>query len=100
MPDAFRGLNGMLAIFMMFVTATTLLAIAIETRRQYVLFIPLLFGPSACFVGWFLTENFNDPNWFLLIAPTTVGMVVSCAVTFVMLIATRKKRNKPLDAKP
>ena len=96
MPDAFHGLNGILAIFMLLVTATTLLMTTIETRRQYVLLIPLLFGPTACFAGWLLTENFNDPNWFLLLAPATIGMIVSCAVTFVLLIATRKT-TEPSD---
>lgn len=90
MTDAFRGLNGILAIFILFVSATTLLMMTIEKRRHYVMLIPLLFGPTACLVGWFLTENLNDPNWFLLLAPTTIGMLVSCAVTFVLLVATRK----------
>jgi hypothetical protein len=100
MPDAFRGLNGIIAIFMLFVTATVLLVLRIETRRLYVLLIPLLFGPTACLTGWFLTENFDDPNWFLLFAPTTIGMLVSCAVTFVLLIATRKTTEQLLDTKP
>ena len=96
MPDAFHGLNGILAIFMLLVTATTLLMTAIEMRRQYVLLIPLLFGPAACFAGWLLTENFNDPNWFLLLAPATIGMLVSCAVTFVLLIATKKTTEQSI----
>lgn len=96
MPDAFHGLNGILAIFMLFVTATTLLMTTIEARRQYVLLIPLLFGPTACFAVWLLTENISDPNWFLLLAPTTIGMLVSCAVTFVLLIATRRTTEQSI----
>jgi cytochrome bd-type quinol oxidase subunit 1 len=94
MPDAFHGLNGIMAIFMLFVTATVLLVMRIETRRQYVLLIPLLFGPTACITGWFLTENLNDPNWFLLFAPTTIGMLVSCAVTTILSIVTKKSTEQ------
>ena len=90
MPDAFNGLNNALPIFMLFITATAFLSLWIERKRQHVLWIPLLFGPSACFAGWSVTENFNDPNWFHLLALTTIGMLVSCAVTAVMLIATKK----------
>jgi hypothetical protein len=60
--------------------------------------VTLLFGPSACFAGWSLTENFNDPSWFDLFALATSGMLVSCAVTEELLIVTRKQQNKTLDA--
>ncbi len=81
MPDAFHGLNGTMTVFMLLVTATLLLAIRIETKRKTALLLPLLFGPIACLVGWCLTENFSDPNWFHLFALTTLGMLVSCVVT-------------------
>lgn len=90
MPDAFNGLNNAMPVFMLFVMATILVSLWIERKRQQVLWIPLLFGPSACFAGWSVTENFDDPNWFHLLALTTIGMLVSCAVTAVLLIATKK----------
>jgi len=96
MPDAFNGLNGSLVIFMFFVTITLLLGLGIERKRNYILLIPLLFGPSACFAGWYLTENFNDPNWFHLFALTTIGMLVSCAMTAILLIATKKTTEQSI----
>jgi hypothetical protein len=90
MPDAFKGLNGAIPLFMVFVTASLLLAARICRTHQIVLFIPLMFGPLACFVGWYLTENFSDPSWFDLFALTTIGMLVSCSVTALLSIATNK----------
>jgi hypothetical protein len=90
MPDAFNELNNVIPVFMLFVTATMLLSLWIERKVQPALWIPLVFGPSACFAGWGVTENFDDPNWFHLFALTTIGMLVSCAVTAVLLIATKK----------
>ena len=91
MPDAFNGLNGSIPIFMVFVTGTLLLLTRIIRKRQYLLSLPLLFGPAACFVGWYVTENMNDPNWFHLFATTTIGMLVSCAVTALLSIVDKKK---------
>lgn len=90
MSDAFDGLNNVKPVFMLFVTATMLLALWIERKVQPILWISLLFGPSACLAGWSVTENFDDANWFHLFALTTIGMLVSCAVTAVLLIATKK----------
>lgn len=81
MPDAFRGLNGILAIFFLFVALTQLFLVRIEKQGQFVWLFPLLFGPGVCFVGWCCTENFDDPSWFHLFALITLGMLVSCAVT-------------------
>ena len=97
MPDAFKGLNVAIPIFMIFVTASLLLFARIKSKQQYSLLIPLLFGPSACIAGWYLTENLNDPNWFDLFAITTTGMLVSCAVTALLSIAD-KKTTEPIDA--
>ena len=96
MPDAFKGLNGSIPIFMIFVIASLLLIVRITRKRQYVLLVPLLFGPSACIALWCLTENINDPNWFFLIAPTTIGMLVSCSVTFILLAIEAKKTTEQI----
>jgi len=96
MPDAFNGLNDSIPIFMLFVTGTLLLLARINKKRQCVLLLPLLFGPFACFAGWYLTENLNDPNWFHLFATKTIGMLVSCAATALLSIAS-KKTTKPID---
>ncbi len=92
--DAFNGLNNIVPVFMLFVTATMLLSLWIERKVQPILWIPLLFGPSACFAGWSMTENFDDPNWFHLFALTTIGMLLSCATTAVLLVATKKTVEK------
>ena len=97
MPDAFRGLNEFVPIWMLFVTGTLLLLARIHRKRQHVLLLPLLFGPSVCFVSWYLTENMNDPEWFLLFASTTIGMLVSCEVTALLSIVS-KKTKEPIDA--
>jgi hypothetical protein len=94
MPDAFNGLNGTTTVFMLFVTVTLLIAMRIETKRRCVLLLPLLFGPTACFTGWCLTENFEDPNWFHLFALCTIGMLVSCLVT-VTLLVTNNETTEP-----
>ncbi len=41
-----------------------------------------------------MTENFDDPNWFHLFALTTIGMLLSCATTAVLLVATKKTVEK------
>jgi len=96
MPDAFRGLNGTMTMFTLFVTATAVLALRIEIKRRYVLLLPLMFGPTACFTGWCLTENFNDPNWFHLFALTTIGMLVSCLVTAILSAVTKKTTEQTI----
>ena len=93
MPDAFNGLNNSIPINLLFVTGTLLLLARITRKRQYVLLLPLLFGPTSCLVGWYLTENMSDPNWFHLFAITTIGMFVSCAVTALLSIVSRKTES-------
>jgi len=101
MPDAFKGLNGAIPIFTAFIAGTLLLVISIVRKRLYSLLLPLLFGPSACFTGYLVTENWNDPNWFDLFAITTIGMLVSCAVTFILLAIESRKTTEPnIAAKP
>ena len=97
MPDAFKGLNDSIPIFMVFVAGTLFLIARINRKRQYSLLLPLLFGPTSCIVGWYLTENPNDPNWFDLIAITTIGMLVSCSVTALLSIVDEKQQSKPSD---
>ena len=91
MPDAFKGLNSSIPIFLVFLTGTLLIVARIDRKRQYSLLLPLLFGPSICVAGWYVTENLNDPEWFLLFACTTIGMLVSCAVTASLSIADKKQ---------
>lgn len=98
MPDAFNGLNSIIPVFMLLVTITMLLSLWIERKVQPILWIPLLFGPLACFAGWSMTENFHDPNWFHLFALTTIGMLVSCATTAVLLVATKKTTEQSIGS--
>ena len=93
MPDAFNPLNKSIPFFMIHVTASFALSLWITIRQQYLLFIPLVTGPIMCLVGWYLTEDFADPNWFHLFALTTIGMFVSCLVTSVL--STMVKPNGP-----
>jgi len=86
MPDAFNGLNDSIPIFMVFLAGTLFLIARINRKRQYLLLLPLLFGPTSCIAGWCLTENLSDPNWFHLFALTTIGMLVSCTVTSLLSI--------------
>ena len=84
MPDAFDRLNDSVPIFFIFLTASLVVSLRLTMRQLYSLFTPLIAGPAMCVVGWFLTENFDDPNWFHLFALATVGMLVSCLVTSVL----------------
>ena len=93
MPDAFNGLNNSIPINMLFATGTLLLLARITRKRQYALLLPLLFGPTSCLVGWYMTENMNDPNWFHLFALTTIGMLVSCTVTALLSIVSQKTES-------
>ncbi len=97
MPDAFNGLNGSIPLFMVLLSGTSLLATRLTRKHQYVLFLPLLFWPTACFFGWCLTENFDDPSWFHLFAVTAIGMLVSCPVTAVLSILdnVQLSNNRP-----
>lgn len=84
MPDAFDHLNDAVPIFFIFLTASLVVSLRLTLRQLYSLFIPLIAGPAMCVVGWYLTENFDDPNWFHLFAFATIGMLVSCLVTSVL----------------
>lgn len=84
MPDAFDRLNDAVPIFCIFLTASLVVSIRLTMRQLYSLFIPLIAGPTMCVTGWYLTENFDDPNWFQLFALATIGMLVSCLVTSVL----------------
>jgi hypothetical protein len=90
MSDAFNNLNETAPYFFLFATTTSMLAGRLVRQGQYILFLPLLFGPVICVAGWVATENFDDPNWFHLSALTTIGMLVSSAVTFVLAIDNLK----------
>lgn len=94
MPDAFNGLNGSIPIFMLLVTATLQLVTRLNRKRQNLLFLPLLFGPFVCSVGWYLTEDLSDPNWFHLFAITTIGMLVSSVVTALLSLVEKKTTGK------
>jgi hypothetical protein len=96
MPDAFNDLNETSPYLMLFATTTLMLAGRLVRQGQYVLFLPLLFGPLICIAGWLVTENFRDPNWFHLSALMTIGMFVSSVVTFVLVIAN-PKTTEPRD---
>lgn len=85
MPDAFKGLNETIPSVLLFAAITFALAGQIARNGKRELFLPLLFGPSICIIGWLATENFRDPNWFHLTAMTTLGMLVSSTVTFVLM---------------
>ena len=97
MPDAFNGLNDVIPTFIFFVTTTLMLAGQFLRNRQYRLFLPLFFGPFICVAGWFLTDNFADPNWFHLFALSTIGMLVSSMVSVVLSILDTKA-TEPSDA--
>lgn len=84
MPDAFDGLNDSVPTFFIFLTVSLVVSLRITLRQLYSLYIPLIAGPAMCVVGWYLTENLNDPNWFHLFALTTIGRLVSCLVTSVL----------------
>lgn len=85
MPDAFKGLNETIPFVLVFATITCALAGQIARNGKRTLLLPLLFGPSICVLGWLATENFHDPNWFQLTALSTIGMIVSSTVTFVLM---------------
>jgi RsiW-degrading membrane proteinase PrsW (M82 family) len=81
MTDAFDRLNDAVPIFFIFLTASLVVSLRLTMRQLYSLFMPLIAGPAICVVGWYLTEDFDDPNWFQLCALATIGMLVSCLVT-------------------
>ena len=98
MPDAFNELNETAPYLTLFATTTLMLAGRLVRQGQYVLFLPLLFGPLICIAGWLVTENFRDPNWFHLSALMTIGMLVSSVVTFVLVIViANPKTTEPRD---
>ena len=100
MPDAFNELNETTPYFMLFATTTLIMAGRLVRQGQYVLFLPLLFGPLICIAGWLATEDFGDPNWFHLSALSTIGMLVSSAVTFMLAIADPKTTEPSVATKP
>ncbi len=86
MPDAFANLNGSIPVFMVMLTATSAILLWLTANQRRGLLIPLAAGPTMCFVGWWVSEDFVDPNWFHLFALTTIGMIVSCAVTLLLAL--------------
>jgi hypothetical protein len=94
MPDAFDRLNESVPIFFIFLTISLVVMLLLALKQLYSLFIPLIAGPAMCVVGWYMTENFDDPNWFHLFALATIGMLVSCLVTTV-LAGMSKKTTEP-----
>lgn len=84
MPDAFDHLNDAVPIFFIFLSVSLFVSLRLIVRHLYSLFIPLIAGPAMCVVGWYSTENFDDPNWSQLFALLTIGMLVSCLVTGVL----------------
>ncbi len=95
-PDAFNGLNKAIPLLMVMITVSLLLAARINGRRQFVLYLPLSFGPSACLVGWYVTEDLSDPNWFDLTALATIGMLVSCAITTLLSFAIKQSARQAI----
>lgn len=100
MTDAFNGLNKMIPVFMILLAGTVIVFAIIYQTRKYIFMIPLLFGPMICFVGWYVTENFEDPSWFHMVAITAVGMLVSCPITTILLIADKLQQYNSMDRRP
>lgn len=86
MPDAFDHLNGTIPIFMLFMSITLVLLNWIDSLRRPVLAVPALAGPTMAVVGWLMTADLGDPNWFELFALTTIGLFVSGLVTFLLTL--------------
>lgn len=91
MPDAFRGLNQSIPMTMMLVATSSALASWNAMDRRYKMLVPLLAGPAMCFIGSWMTENWDDPNWLNLVATTSLGMLVSCVITAVLMIGQNSR---------
>lgn len=94
MPDAFAHLNDSVPIFVALATVSLAMLCFVTVRRQYSLVVPLIAGPAMSVLGWFVTEEFEDPNWFHFFAVTVIGMLVSCLVVLVLAVLPRKQ-TKP-----
>lgn len=91
MPDAFKHLNQNMPMTMILVATSSALAAWNAMQRRYKMLVPLFAGPGMCFIGWYMTENWDDPFWFDLVALTSLGMLVSCAVTTVLMISQNSR---------
>lgn len=91
MPDAFRSLNQCIPMTIVLVATSSALASWIVMQRRYKMLVPLLAGPGMCFIGWWMTENWDDPHWFNLVATTSLGMLVSCVITAVLMIGQNSR---------
>ncbi|MDM4019606.1 hypothetical protein, partial [Roseiconus lacunae] len=90
MPDAFDHLNSSIPIFVGLMTISFAFLFAIAMSERYSLVAPLFAGPVIGFLGWAVTENFQDPNWFHFVAIGIIGMLVSVLVTLVLAILPRE----------
>lgn len=68
MQDAFDHLNRSIPIFVGLMTISLALLFAITLKERYSLVVPLLAGPMIGLMGWLVTENFQDQNWFHFVA--------------------------------
>ena len=96
LPDAFDHVNDAVSLFCILLTASLVVSLWLTLKQLHSLFIPLTAGPALCVVGWYLTENFDDPNWSHLFSLATIGMLASCVVTSV-LAGMSKSSTEPIN---
>lgn len=95
MPNAFKHLNQNMPMTMILVATNSALAAKNVMQRRYKMLMPLFAGPGMCFIGWYMTENWDDPSWFHLVALTSLGMLIACAITAVLMSSQNlRRRNK------
>ena len=99
MPDAFDHLNESTLPFVALLTLSLILLFAVIIRKRYSLVLPIFAGPAIGSVGWFVTENFQDPTWFHFVAISNIGMAVSCLVTSVLAILLRRSAEPGVVSK-
>ena len=78
--DAFKSLNPILPIFWFVHSSLLVTAMAAARSRRRDVLTVLLIGPAIALAFNLFFQEWSDPNWYVFVAVSTIGWLVSTIV--------------------
>jgi hypothetical protein len=90
-PDAFRFLNQIAVPFWASYSIFASLAVVAAWRRRFDILLVLMIGPAIALLICVATQQWSDPNWYVMLAVCSIGWLVGTLVTGCYWLATRRR---------
>jgi hypothetical protein len=91
-PDAFERLNRIAVPFWVSHSVLASLSILAAWHRRVDILLVLLIGPAIALLICVSTQQWSDPNWYVMLAVCSIGWLVGGLVTGCYWFANRRRR--------